>query len=135
MDNSQLAKKLRNHTKRRRSSSLPPLFHGTRKTNNPVIFASVQVADPRPIQHTSKAQKVEVPPMAIERVPKKPQPAPVTLDPVETKKKLDEQLLHVNFDDVTVAELKEMLRERGLLATGKKALLIYLLLRGSRRLL
>lgn len=125
--NMELGKKLRQHTKRRRSSSLPPAFQGRNqynKTQNPVIFASVQVTDPRPIQHTSKALKVEAPPMAIERVPKKPQPKPVVLDPAETKRRLDEQLLHVNFDDVTVAELKEMLRERGLLATGKKAILI-----------
>ncbi|KAG1180461.1 hypothetical protein G6F70_004101 [Rhizopus microsporus] len=136
--NTELGKKLRQHTKRRRSSSLPPAFQGRNQYNkpqNPVIFASVQVTDPRPIQHTSKALKVEAPPMAIERVPKKPQPKPVVLDPAETKRRLDEQLLHVNFDDVTVAELKEMLRERGLLATGKKAVLIERLKEARDRLI
>ncbi|KAI9267404.1 hypothetical protein BY458DRAFT_437230 [Sporodiniella umbellata] len=123
--NIELGKKLRQHTKRRRSSSLPPVFHGrNHKQNNPVVFAPVQVTDPRPIQHTSKAPKIEVPPVAIERAPKKPQPKPVALDPEETQKKLEEQLLHVNFDDVTVAELKEMLKERGLLTTGKKVVLV-----------
>ncbi|CAO3677844.1 unnamed protein product [Rhizopus stolonifer] len=123
--NLELGKKLRQHTKRRRSSSLPPVFHGrNHRQNNPVIFAPVQVTDPRPIQHTSKAPKIEVPPVAIERVHKKTQPKPAVLDPAETQKKLEEQLLQVNFDDVTVAELKEMLKERGLLTAGKKMALV-----------
>lgn len=37
------------------------------------------------------------------------------------RQQLDEKLINVNFDDITVAELKEMLRERGLSATGRKA--------------
>jgi hypothetical protein len=37
------------------------------------------------------------------------------------RQQLDEKLISVNFDDITVAELKEMLRERGLSATGRKA--------------
>lgn len=40
------------------------------------------------------------------------------------RQKLDEKLERVNFDDITVAELKEMLRERGLSATGRKAELL-----------
>lgn len=40
------------------------------------------------------------------------------------RRQLDEKLERVNFDDITVAELKEMLRERGLSATGRKAELL-----------
>ncbi|KAI7899824.1 uncharacterized protein BX663DRAFT_175308 [Cokeromyces recurvatus] len=70
-----LGKQLRQHTKRRRSSSLPPAFHATNKHQQkppaPIVFTQIQVTDPTPIQHTQKAAKVEVPPIAIERVPKK----------------------------------------------------------------
>ncbi|KAI8370816.1 hypothetical protein EDC96DRAFT_94041 [Choanephora cucurbitarum] len=127
--NTILGKQLRQHQKRRRSSSLPPAFHTTNKNVNskgptPLIFTQIQVTDPTPIQHTQKAAKVDARPIAIERVHKKPQMAkPMDIDPIETQKKLDEQLLQLNFDDVTVAELKEMLKERGLSSTGKKAVL------------
>jgi hypothetical protein len=87
-----------------------------------LIFTQIQVTDPTPIQHTQKAAKVDTRPVAIERV-HKPQPKVIQCDPIETQKKLDEQLIQLNFEDVTVAELKEMLRDRGLPATGKKAIL------------
>ncbi|KAI8076626.1 uncharacterized protein B0P05DRAFT_133841 [Gilbertella persicaria] len=129
--NTILGKQLRQHQKRRRSSSLPPAFHATNKHVNtnkgptPLIFTQIQVTDPTPIQHTQKAAKVDARPIAIERVPKKPQVTkPMDIDPVETQRKLDEQLLQLNFEDVTVAELKEMLKERGLSSTGKKAVLL-----------
>ncbi|KAI8373913.1 hypothetical protein BD560DRAFT_423033 [Blakeslea trispora] len=127
--NTILGKQLRQHQKRRRSSSLPPAFHTVnRNTNNkgptPLIFTQIQVTDPTPIQHTQKAAKVDARPIAIERVHKKPQMTkPMDIDPIETQRKLDEELLQLNFDDVTVAELKEMLKERGLSSTGKKAVL------------
>lgn len=122
--NTLLGKQLKQHQKRRRSSSLPPAFHRQQKQHipTPLIFTQIQVTDPTPIHHTQKAQKVDTRPVAIERV-HKPQPKPVTCDPIETQKRLDEQLIQLNFEDVTVAELKEMLRDRGLPATGKKAIL------------
>ena len=40
------------------------------------------------------------------------------------QKQLDNQLEKVDFDDITVSELKEMLRQRGKPATGKKAVLL-----------
>lgn len=40
------------------------------------------------------------------------------------QKKLDEQLVKTDFDDITVSELKEMLRQRGKPATGKKVVLV-----------
>lgn len=123
--NTILGKQLKQHQKRRRSSSLPPVFHQRPKQQHvptPLIFTQIQVTDPTPVHHTQKAAKVDTRPVAIERV-HKPQPKPVTCDPIQTQKKLDEQLLQLNFEDVTVAELKEMLRERGLPATGKKAIL------------
>lgn len=40
------------------------------------------------------------------------------------QKQLDNQLNKVDFNDITVSELKEMLRQRGKPATGKKAVLL-----------
>jgi hypothetical protein len=125
--NTILGKQLKQHQKRRRSSSLPPAFHNVTKPAKiptPLIFTQIQVTDPTPVHHTQKAAKIDAKPIAIERAPKKkPVVVPVVCDPVETQKKLDEALLQLNFEDVTVAELKEMLRERGLSSTGKKAVL------------
>lgn len=123
--NTILGKQLKQHQKRRRSSSLPPAFHSNKTTKpTPLIFTQIQVTDPTPIHHTQKAAKVDTRPIAIERVPKKEKViAPVICDPAEKRKKLDDQLINLNFEDVTVAELKEMLRERGLSSSGKKAVL------------
>jgi hypothetical protein len=125
--NTILGKQLKQHQKRRRSSSLPPVFTHKQKQQHvptPLIFTQIQVTDPTPpIHHTQKKKAPQdTRPVAIERV-HKPVFQPVVVDPIETQKKLDEQLISVNFEDVTVAELKEMLRERGLPATGKKAIL------------
>lgn len=119
-----MGKQLKQHQKRRRSSSLPPAFLKQKQQHvpTPLIFTQIQVTDPTPVHHVQKAAKVDTRPVAIERV-HKPVPKPVTCDPVETQKKLEDQLIQLNFEDVTVAELKEMLRERGLPATGKKAVL------------
>ncbi|KAI8338102.1 hypothetical protein BC941DRAFT_424609 [Chlamydoabsidia padenii] len=46
------------------------------------------------------------------------------LDAEQHQKRLDDQLVKTNFDDITVSELKEMLRQRGKPATGKKAILL-----------
>ncbi|KAF7727509.1 hypothetical protein EC973_007487 [Apophysomyces ossiformis] len=92
--------------RRRRSSSVPPTFRGYQ---TPLIFAQLHVADPRPpIQPQAKDMR----PIQIERVHHAPRQRPVT-----TEKE-------INFDDITVAELKERLRQLGLSATGKKADLI-----------
>ncbi|KAI8977266.1 hypothetical protein BDF20DRAFT_836088 [Mycotypha africana] len=47
-----------------------------------------------------------------------------TQDAEAHQKLLDKQLDKVDFDDITVAELKELLRQRGKPATGKKAALL-----------
>ncbi|CAO3600246.1 unnamed protein product [Absidia cylindrospora] len=46
------------------------------------------------------------------------------MDAEQHQKRLDDQLVKANFDDITVSELKEMLRQRGKPATGKKAILL-----------
>jgi hypothetical protein len=52
------------------------------------------------------------------------QQRPNSLHNQDLQKKLDDQLVKADFDDITVSELKEMLRQRGKPATGKKAILL-----------
>ncbi|CAG8494570.1 4238_t:CDS:2, partial [Acaulospora colombiana] len=62
-------------------------------------------------------------PIQIQRNPKHSHTT-TTMSSEEYQRKLDEELEKVDFDDITVSELKEMLRQRGKPATGKKAVLM-----------
>ncbi|KAH8552092.1 hypothetical protein BGW37DRAFT_490642 [Umbelopsis sp. PMI_123] len=94
---------------RRRSISLPP--NANNNNNNRVTIPGTPPT-------TTKAK-----PIPIGRV-SRPHAANISIDAEEHHRRLDEQLQKVNFDDITVSELKEMLRQRGKPATGKKATLI-----------
>lgn len=61
-------------------------------------------------------------PIQIQRVARQNSSQPI--DAESHQKQLDSQLDKVDFDDITVSELKEMLRQRGKPATGKKAILL-----------
>lgn len=61
-------------------------------------------------------------PIQIQRVHRANSNQPFDLE--QRQKRLDDQLVKVDFDDITVSELKEMLRQRGKPATGKKAVLL-----------
>ncbi|CAG8437035.1 10498_t:CDS:2 [Ambispora gerdemannii] len=62
-------------------------------------------------------------PIQIQRNHKHNHPsAPISSE--EYQRKLDEELVRIDFDDITVSELKDMLRQRGKPATGKKAVLM-----------
>lgn len=63
-------------------------------------------------------------PIQIKKLTKEPSSAASPVDPETHRRQLDEKLAKINFDDITVAELKESLRERGLSATGRKAELL-----------
>ncbi|CAO3596927.1 unnamed protein product [Absidia cylindrospora] len=71
----------------------------------PSIVQQQQYTKPLPIQ-------IQRNPVANPR-----QISPITLD----QQQLDKKLLKVNFNDVTVAELKDFLRERNLSVAGRKA--------------
>ncbi|CAJ0920521.1 8102_t:CDS:2 [Entrophospora sp. SA101] len=62
-------------------------------------------------------------PIQIQRNPKHSQASP-PMSSEEYQRKLNEELEKVDFEDITVSELKEMLRQRGKPATGKKAVLM-----------
>jgi hypothetical protein len=64
-------------------------------------------------------------PIQIQRVSR---PSAQPMDAETHQRQLDDQLDKLNAEDVTVAELKEMLRLRGKQATGKKAVLLSRLL-------
>lgn len=89
----------------KRSNSVPRQFHRT-TVQHPHF-------KPLPIQ----IQKLTKDPALSKANQQKKIPA----DPETYRRQLDEKLAKVNFDDITVAELKETLRERGLPATGRKA--------------
>ncbi|KAI8374138.1 uncharacterized protein BYT42DRAFT_392613 [Radiomyces spectabilis] len=102
---------LRPHLKpeqRKRSSSVPPAFHSD------LYQAKLSHHQPPLLPTLTKPL-----PTKIDRVPA----APAVQKP-KTQSELDDQLQKVNFDDVTVAELKEMLRDRGMSAAGRKAELL-----------
>jgi hypothetical protein len=61
-------------------------------------------------------------PIQIHRVHRANSFQPFDLE--QRQKRLDDQLTKVDFNDITVSELKEMLRQRGKPATGKKAILL-----------
>ncbi|CAO3630242.1 unnamed protein product [Mucor hiemalis] len=61
-------------------------------------------------------------PIQIQRVSRNNGSQPFDAD--SHQKQLDSQLDKVDFEDITVSELKEMLRQRGKPATGKKAVLL-----------
>ncbi|GAB5592057.1 hypothetical protein Unana1_06957 [Umbelopsis nana] len=102
----------------------------TQETPNPIEEVNSErrrsislPANRLPIPGTPPPTMTKAKPIPIGRV-SRPQAANVSLDAEEHHRRLDEQLQKVNFDDITVSELKEMLRQRGKPATGKKATLI-----------
>lgn len=106
---------------RRRSSSVPPAFHS--QYQKPIVFAQIKVADSRPPAPASRRRAPQQPsmPVQIERLQRHRIPS---LTPEQQQMAMDQRLVHVNFNDVTVAELKQLLRHYGHSTSGRKADLI-----------
>jgi hypothetical protein len=105
------------HSASKRSASVPPQFHKFKPHVQDSMYNQFQVT---PSSFLHQQHHLKALPIQIQRVNAQTQPT----KPVDTealRRQLDEKLEKVNFDDITVAELKEMLRERGLSATGRKA--------------
>lgn len=100
----------------KRSASVPPHFHKFKSHQQDSMYNQFQVNHHMP---NKKAL-----PMKISRVNGTHHQLKYPINSEAQRHQLDEKLEKVNFDDVTVAELKEMLRERGLSATGRKAELL-----------
>ncbi|CAG8447060.1 20036_t:CDS:2 [Dentiscutata erythropus] len=83
----------------------------------------LQPAQSFPLNFPMSFHKPNALPIQIHRNPKHSH-ASAPLSSEEYQRKLNEELEKVDFDDITVSELKEMLRQRGKPATGKKAVLM-----------
>ncbi|KAI8380315.1 hypothetical protein BD560DRAFT_387812 [Blakeslea trispora] len=103
----------------RRSSSVPPHFQQLKlnSQDNHSLYNQTQVA---PSQTMLPSPAIKPPPIQIQRVVANHQSSR-PIDSETHRRQLDEKLEKIDFDDITVAELKETLRERGLSATGRKA--------------
>ncbi|KAI9489231.1 hypothetical protein BDB00DRAFT_633553 [Zychaea mexicana] len=129
---------------RRRSCSVPPTFHSEHyKTHHPtpnhhhhyhhpsnqVVFAPIRVAaDSRPPPPMMMKPST---PVQIQRLHRSRIPAE---SPEQQRASMDKQLQRMNFNDVTVAELKHMLRYYGHSTTGRKSELIERLQQERQRL-
>ncbi|KAF7722384.1 hypothetical protein EC973_003194 [Apophysomyces ossiformis] len=107
-----------------RGQSFSPPNQGSGKGNS---ASGKGVAIPVNTRNTSSSNKPSsfpsrTMPIQIQRVHRANASQP--FDAEQHQRRLDDQLVKVDFDDITVSELKEMLRQRGKPATGKKAVLL-----------
>ncbi|KAL9539016.1 hypothetical protein MBANPS3_010524 [Mucor bainieri] len=110
------------HSSLKRSASVPPHFHKFKPHVQDGMYNQFQVTQMQQQHHQQQMSMAPKPlPIQIQRVNAQNTTAAKPLDAETHRRQLDEKLEKVNFDDITVAELKEMLRERGLSATGRKA--------------
>ncbi|KAG2216308.1 hypothetical protein INT45_011240 [Circinella minor] len=114
---------------RRRSTSLPPTFHNDQFKKQQVVFAPIQVAadsrPPPPHMLMKPSTPVKIQRLHRHRI----QPT----NPEQLRATMDKQLQRMNFNDVTVAELKHFLRHYGHSTTGRKVELIERLQEQQRR--
>ncbi|CAO0793458.1 unnamed protein product [Mucor circinelloides] len=111
-----------NHSSLKRSASVPPHSQKFKPHVRDSMYNQFQVKHMQ--QQHNQQQMAMAPkplPIQIQRVSAQNTTAAKPLDAETHRRQLDDKLEKVNFDDITVAELKEMLRERGLSATGRKA--------------
>ncbi|SAM03768.1 hypothetical protein [Absidia glauca] len=134
--------------RRRRSSSVPSLFHSVKKrmvqtsivppggtinsnldqerpySAQPTTMIAgsvppVPTHQHQPLYYVPPAQNTKPLAIQIQRNPASHRRPSSTIE--LNQDQLDEKLLQVNFNDVTVAELKDYLRERNLSVAGRKA--------------
>ncbi|KAI8579567.1 hypothetical protein K450DRAFT_199364 [Umbelopsis ramanniana AG] len=110
-------------SERRRSTSLPPALPPSSMPalgvpEMGIMHGGNAISAPNTPQAANHSLPIQIPRTA------KAHPQTVAMSEEEQQKKLDEQLLKIDFDDITVAELKEMLRERKKATNGKKADLV-----------
>jgi hypothetical protein len=111
------------HPATKRSSSVPPHFHKLKPNHQDSMYNQFQVTPTLHHQHHHHMMPTmnKALPIQIQRMNASNNPSSRPVNAEAHRRQLDEKLEKVNFDDITVAELKEMLRERGLSATGRKA--------------
>ncbi|KAJ2959305.1 hypothetical protein NQZ79_g5210 [Umbelopsis isabellina] len=109
---------------RRRSTSLPPMQATAYSSSVPNYSIHMQQPSPYSMPGTPPPRTM---PMQISRNSKAPSQS-ASLSAEEQQKILDERLMRIDFNDITVSELKDMLRERKKATNGKKAELVERLL-------
>jgi hypothetical protein len=112
------------HPAARRSVSVPPHFHKFKPNHQDSMYNQFQATTSLLHQQHLPATAMPAPkplPIQIQRVNQNNTQSNRPANTEAHRRQLDEKLEKVNFDDITVAELKDMLRERGLSATGRKA--------------
>lgn len=110
---------------RKRSISLPPNLPPNIVMQTPRDMRTLGIVTPENLSAPSTPlMPVNMSlPIQIQRAPKSHHlNSPMNTE--EHQRRLDEQLEKVDFEDITVTELKDMLRQRGKPATGKKAVLL-----------
>lgn len=110
------------HPATKRSASVPPHFHKFKPAQQDSMYNQFQLTPG--LQHPHLLQSAKPLPMQIPRVNMSHSQSGRLVNKEELRRQLDQKLEKINFDDITVAELKEALRERGLSATGRKAELL-----------
>ncbi|CAG8457521.1 10317_t:CDS:1 [Paraglomus occultum] len=118
VDNKPSAPPRRGHT-RKRSLSAPQAFN-PQGIPGAMPLQSVQ---PFPFNVSPTPRRINALPIQIARTHKNSYNS-TPMSSEEYQRKLDEELEKVDFEDITVSELKDMLRQRGKPATGKKAVLM-----------
>ncbi|KAI9022909.1 hypothetical protein CLU79DRAFT_835264 [Phycomyces nitens] len=117
------------HNRGRRTSSVPSSVQGgirpRRQAQNSlkVIQPSIPYAGQPPVAPVQPTM-ASLPPIQIDRVAPRSHHSSSTTQAQNRsnhQKRLDDQLERVNFDDITVSELKDILRAHGLPASGRKA--------------
>ncbi|KAI8085317.1 hypothetical protein BDF21DRAFT_492074 [Thamnidium elegans] len=117
-----LSSQYNRHPATKRSSSVPPHFHKYKPAQQDSMYNQFQLTPG--LQHPPLLNSSKPLPMQIPRVNMVHAQSNRLVNKEELRRQLDQKLEKINFDDITVAELKEALRERGLSATGRKAELL-----------
>lgn len=95
---------------------------GINKSPTSITGMAIPSADTTTTTSNASSFPSRTMPIQIQRVHRANASQPFDLE--QRQKRLDDQLVKVDFNDITVSELKEMLRQRGKPATGKKAILL-----------
>ncbi|KAI9353948.1 hypothetical protein BD770DRAFT_445283 [Pilaira anomala] len=112
-------------TMKKRSSSVPPHYNKFRPAQQQdYMYNQFQVVNHLQQPNSTTTTATKPLPIKIPRMHPGHLHLNQPMDMEAYRRQLDEKLEKINFDDITVAELKDALRERGLPATGRKAELL-----------
>lgn len=102
----------------------PPWTMMAARTPPPVIstFSAKKEEKEQFLSSSLPSSSTRTMPIQIQRVSRPNHP--LNMDAASFQKRLDDELIKIDFDDITVSELKDMLKQRGKPATGRKSILV-----------